>query len=1540
MAIVLVDDREHHDQVYEEYDILHDIVSILLEEQVTRIDTAKAAVRFNDIPNRQAPVVIHQPLRMPIPTFDGRYESWPKFKAMFKDLVEKGSDTPAVKLYHLDKALVGSAAGLIDAKTINEGNYVHAWTILEERYENKRHAIDCHILGLALGLGRMTKRSHVELRSLVDECSKHVEGLKFLERPFDGVGEDFVIHLLASALHHDVRHLWESTIKHAELPNYDEMLKFLKEQTFILERVEASSQKPVSVPAKPSPSTNRPSVQKAHAAVSSSETEMKCEFCGKAYQNFACSEFKSLSVPQRLVKQESSNVIVAGVNGTKTHSSSSSMVHLSSKYTDFQARVKPAGLHLADPEFFRSSEVDMLLGNEWFLKLLLPGEILFADNLPMLRETQFGWVVGGVYDEGDRSDGIVYSHSVTLDELSQSIQRFWEVEDIGSAYQSSTEEDECELHLQATHRRDASGKYIVELPLKETVSELGDSRSLALKRFRSLERKLSQCPDLKKQYQDFMEEYEVLGHCKEVDESKDPPGTIKWYLPHHAVLRPSNTTTKCRVVFDASAKVSGSSLNDVMKIGAISQSDLQAISIRFRIPLHVLATDVAKMYRQIFIDWRFTPLFRVFWRKDSSEPLRVLELTTVTYDTASAPFLATRALLQLAIDEGGKYPLAADIVKNSFYVDNALFGFDDLNDAAEAQSQLIDLLEAGGFHLHKWASNNVELLNKIPERDRDELVSIDECSANEVIKTLGLLWNPASDSLQFISLPTSDVKCPTKRQVLSLVSRMFDPLGLVAPVIVIGKLLMKSIWKEELDWDEVLKNDMKKKCDYFLNALNGVTNLRMPRQMVVTGASAYQLHGFGDATLEAYGACTSGLSYLVILQSKELLAALLLHRLVKKVIEALALHFEDIVLWSDNQVVLAWLAKNPNNLEVFVRNRVGEITSTGNQFKWKYVNTLENPADVVSRGQSADNLEKNDLWCNGPLFLRSEDYQMVVPTPLSDEEVPELREATVVPAVVQLDQLPVFLKFESFRKLQRVLAYVLRFCRNAKEKVKEKRIIQCYTTMFELRQSLKVIVRVIQLQHFGEEIINIASCEYCKRLSKLNPFLDDGLIRVGGRLRHSSLPYGVMHQLVLPSHELIVQSLIVALHRENLHAGPSALLAQLRRQFWVLGARSAVRKVTRNCVRCFKIKPPIANQCMGDLPVARCDKAPAFLKVGVDFAGPMLIKQTGRKAAPLKGYISVFVCMVTKGIHLEVVENLSSDAFIAALHRFVSRRGVPEEIFSDNGTNFIGARNELNELCRLFKQQVTEQKIFEFCHIRQIQWSTIPPNAPHMGGIWEAGVKSTKTVLKKICQSSLLTMPEFSTLLCQIEAQLNSRPLYALSDDPSEPEPLTPGNFMIDRPLTAIPEPSYEGIPVNRLSRWQYVQRLRSDFWKRWSQEYLLELQLRQKWTKKRGNINPGMVVLIKDDNLPPQYWKIGKVEKTYSGADGMVRMVDVQTKDGLLKRPIHKLAPLPILDNASTSKAANDNNCGAPGGRMFEPFANAAYEGNYLTVYHPAAAC
>lgn len=1688
VANLPADKREEQDEKFLFFEALHEEVSTILEDWLDNLTVPPPVQQAMPPVVNQQPVVIQQSLPRAIPTFDGRYENWEKFKIMFRDAVDRTNEAPRIKLYHLEKALVGDAAGVIDVKTISDGNYEHAWQLLEERFEDKRRMVDIHIAGL-LGVKKLPKEDFVELRSLVETVSGHVENLKFLNQQFSGVSELIVVHMIARALDATTKKLWESTIKRGELPTYENTIQFLKDRVSVLERCHGSNEESRPQRATVKPPFGKYATPKANAATASA-ADPRCDVCNEAHPTFKCSAFNSLTVSDRLSKVKEKNLCfnclrrghsvkncpskkscsrcnrrhhtvlhlessassskpsdeaneakclptksnpaigvpgsskaavssvkpenhpsvtaaysnnpmnpasqvvlltalvnvldhrqrprvckalldcgsqvsfvsqslvtslginveevgipITGIGGVRSTIRQKCTVNIHSRCSDFSFALNclispkitghvpsikidlenwelPQGLKLADPSFHEPSQVDLLIGMDWFYDIMKPGCLKMNDNLPSLHDSQLGWLVGGKLFENPSSSLAIHSCAVRVDPVEDLVQKFWEVESVSPEIVPSSEEEQCEAQFAATYRRDDSGRFIVHLPLKDNASQLSDSRSMALRRFYMLESKLQRHPDLKVQYHAFIDEYEELGHCREVKECNDPPGLLKWYLPHHAVLRPSNTTTKCRVVFDASAKVSGLSLNDAMMTGPTVQSDLLSIILQFRKYRYVLSADVAKMYRQMLVDPDFTPLLRIFWRKSPQDPLRVLELTTVTYGTAAAPFLATRALLQLARDERKRFPLAAVVVEKNFYIDDALFGSDDFQEACELRDQLIDLLQSGGMHLHKWSSNDDRLLSSIPIEDRDRCISFDDSGINEVIRTLGLTWNPSTDEFLFRSLSPERINIPTKRQVLSEIAKIFDPLGLISPVVVISKIVMQNLWISKLKWDDPLDEALMEQWKYFLTSLPTSEQIRIPRQVLSSNAVCYELHGFGDASQKAYGACVYVRSIFsdgrasmrlvcakskiapispVTIPRKELLAALLLARLVTKVEGALEMNFKSTILWSDSQVVLAWLRKPLDNLQVFVRHRVAEITSNSH-FVWRYVRTDQNPADTVSRGQSARELTENDAWWNGPNFLRTVDYQEEKLLALKDCEIPELKIQLVALPVMNYDEFPLLTKFESFRKSQRIVAYMLRFISNARKK-KEERLLSAYLTIPELRAASNLILGAVQHHEFAKEIECIRSGQSNHRLNSLKPFLDNDLLRVGGRLGQSHLPFEAKHQLILPHKSPVVRAMVAEIHRENLHAGCSSVQYLLRQQFWLVNARSTIRKVLRGCVTCFRTNPTTIDQQMGDLPSYRVTPAQPFERVGLDFAGPIYVKQSVRKATPVKGYICVFVCMVTKAIHLEAVEDLSADSFVAAFQRFVSRRGFPQKVFSDNGTNFIGARSELRDLYQLFEEETTKNKIFEYCQAKQINWMTIPPNAPHFGGLWEAGVKSVKAVLKKVYQSTSLTLFELSTLLCQIEAILNSRPLYSLSSDPAEPEVLTPGHFLINRPLLAVPEPSLSDVPTNRLSHWQHVQQLREHFWKRWSREYVTELQVRGKWTKQKANVRPGMIVVLKEDNLPSQCWRLGRVVNVYPGADDLVRVVDVKTKTGTFRRPIHKLAPLPIADNDPTSQ-------------------------------------
>lgn len=319
---------------------------------------------------------------------------------------------------------------------------------------------------------------------------------------------------------------------------------------------------------------------------------------------------------------------------------------------------------------------------------------------------------------------------------------------------------------------------------------------------------------------------------------------------------------------------------------------------------------------------------------------------------------------------------------------------------------------------------------------------------------------------------------------------------------------------------------------------------------------------------------------------------------------------------------------------------------------------------------------------------------------------------------------------------------------------------------------------------------------------------------------------------------------------------------------------------------------------MGNLPAARVQPARPFVNSGVDFFGPVWIHFKVRGKQPRKAYVAVFCCFATKAVHLEVVGDLTTQAFIGALKRFTGRRGNCRNLYCDNATNFVGAGNQLMEVEPSIYAPASKEKITSFCTTRSMEFHFIPPRAPHFGGLWEAAVKSAKHFLKRNLLSANLTYEELETLLIEIEAILNSRPLMPLSSDPNDLTALTPGHFLIGEPITSTISGRAEHRSEGLGSRWRTITAIKTQFWQRWSHEYLNELQHRYKWKQRNNMIIPGMLVSIKDDNLPPMQWQLGRIVKCIRGSDDLVRVAEVKTSNCMVKRPIHKLAPLPVDDS------------------------------------------
>ncbi|XP_046964187.1 uncharacterized protein LOC124533066 [Vanessa cardui] len=268
--------------------------------------------------------------------------------------------------------------------------------------------------------------------------------------------------------------------------------------------------------------------------------------------------------------------------------------------------------------------------------------------------------------------------------------------------------------------------------------------------------------------------------------------------------------------------------------------------------------------------------------------------------------------------------------------------------------------------------------------------------------------------------------------------------------------------------------------------------------------------------------------------------------------------------------------------------------------------------------------------------------------------------------------------------------------------------------------------------------------------------------------------------------------------------------------------------------------------------------------------------------------------MATKAIHIEAVSDLTTEGFLSAFKRFVARRGRCNHLWSDNGTNFVGAARELKQLFSSERSPFVNEVAAALAN-NSTEWHFIPPQAPNFGGLWEAGIKSTKYHLRRVIGDSTLTYQELSTVRSQIEACLNSRPLYVSSSDPDDDPPLTPGHFLVGESLLIAPDLNYEQLQMNNLRRWQLTQRMVQNFWRRWSQEYLTQLFQRYKWNTKAPELKIGDVVLVREDNLPPAKWLYGRIVKTHPGRDQITRVVTLRYKNSLIQRPTSKLVHLPV---------------------------------------------
>jgi hypothetical protein len=575
-----------------------------------------------------------------------------------------------------------------------------------------------------------------------------------------------------------------------------------------------------------------------------------------------------------------------------------------------------------------------------------------------------------------------------------------------------------------------------------------------------------------------------------------------------------------------------------------------------------------------------------------------------------------------------------------------------------------------------------------------------------------------------------------------------------------------------------------------------------------------------------------------------------------------------------------------------VANRVAQIQENLECENFYHISGVENPSDCLSRGILPSQLIDHDLWWKGPSWMCSqpESWPIKPFVPSKVTELPEVCSKSLVSVVQEPSSIyALFNRKSSWTRLLRVMIFVLRFMR----------ILPCTKNVevSQLETAERYVLFVVQQQHFSTEYTSLCKgVAISKPLRKLDLFLDkDNLIRIGGRLENANLSFDAKHPILLPKSDHVVDLLVDHYHKRNCHTGASLLSSIIKQKYWILSSRNVIRKRIGKCLPCFRTKPKSNHPKMASLPAYRvqeCNKA--FVHTGVDYAGPInttLVRRRGQRSQ--KSYICLFSCLTTRAVHVELVSSLSSDSFLDAFKRFLSRRGPVSCLYSDNGTNFVGAKAQLQEMYRLLESEAHRSAFNNELLANKIVWKMIPPNAPHFGGCWESQIKSLKSHLYRVIGTQLLTYEELMTVLIQIEAIMNCRPLCLMGED-HNPEILTPAHFLMTSPLQCLPAPDVSAGNPNLLSRKHLLDSMVQSFWKKWRLEYLHSMQSRQKWCTAEAPIQVGAVVLVHMDDVPPLRWPLGKVEEVFPGPDGTIRVALVRTKTGCLKRPVVKLCPLP----------------------------------------------
>ena len=994
-----------------------------------------------------------------------------------------------------------------------------------------------------------------------------------------------------------------------------------------------------------------------------------------------------------------------------------------------------------------------------------------------------------------------------------------------------------------------------------------------------------------------------------------------------------------RIVLDASAPTSNRlSLNDALATCPNLVPDLMQMSLRFRKTLFLLSADCSKMYLRIRVAEADQDFLRFLWFDAEMNEVLFFKFLVLIWGLGPASFLAIACLRWLALWAQKRYPLAARAILDDTFVDDLFMMKNREDKLFELAQQMDAMLAEGDFTLAKFCSNS-SILETIPSHLHKPKALEALKLGRECIKLLGISWQPKLDVLTFRVPDYAPPPAITRRHVLSEIVSVFDPQGLAAPTMLMAKDYFQELWVPGMKWDENLSVASPQFLRFWTawrSDLVKLNQIAVPRCfMPYTHFDEMDLFVMVDASKKgsasvAYLRTRVGDKvYVTFVSAKTKIASrkanLSTARLELEAMKLGARHVKGIqesgvlppnanfCFWSDSLIALYWLWGDPLRWGTFVRNRVTFIHEvTGDRgAAWFFVpGELNCGADLASRGCSA-----SDLLLRHPEFHAGPDWlalpKHLHPTQPEKAGLPDLVAADPVSVhFVELEaappppplELPKEFKldpskFNDAKKLHRATAILIKFI----DKYLRKKPISNYITLWDLDRAEKMHLRAHQKAAYPREIAALTKRLPLPQTHLLHqsPVLDHtGLMRVGGRLQYAEVPspFGdqFRHPIIVPKSPL-TRLIILAAHEHMKHDGANTTFNALRQKYLIAGGGDYVRKIVFQCLRCKPYTAHLERPPMAPLPSRRTlARVAPFTHMGIDLAEKFTIKiGKGRRGHTQEVNVLVSVCMSTRAVDFQICDELNIAAFMNSLRNVISARGVPETMTSDNGGNFTGSRSLLGRLLTA----ANVERLHRFARDEGFVWNLQTSEASAMSGVWERIIQMMRKILRRCIGGQLLTWSEFHTTLKETEAVLNSRPLAPSQD--ADLSALTPGHFLIGRPLRALPEPlGDEGVQGAALPlrdtrhRYLLLHQIRMAIWRRFLPEYVSTLNRLQYVGRLKRNLRVGDIVLIYKRYTPRMMWLRGRVIKVFPGADGVVRQVQLITPSrSIIDRPTYKLA-------------------------------------------------